>query len=328
MARMSDNRQDGVHHQLAIGVGAANWMESADAEDVREFARVADAGGLDFVTFIDHVLMPWPAADGTPRSRYPPDAHIIEAVVTMGFVAAATQRVRLRTVVLVLPQRNPAVLAKQLAAVDLLSSGRLEVGLGVGWLGAEFDALGIPFHERGRRTDEALEVMKLLWTERSANFTGSFHRLDGMAMEPKPVQRPHPPLWFGGTETVAFRRMVEWGVGWIAPVRAGIEEVERAVSEIDRAASDVGRDPVAFGVHAVVQMGEGRSTGWIFDRATRLVSAGATDLMFISGDPPSGAPFGAQEKALRRLCDEIAPGLRSKYGVSAVGPYGGDRWQA
>ena len=298
---------------LAIGAGAVNWIENPDAGRVREFARVVDGGELDFVTFIDHIVMPWPEADGTPRSPYPADTDIVEAVVAMGFVAAVTRRVRLRTGILVLPQRNPAVLAKQLAAVDLLSGGRLDVGLGVGWVDAEFDALGVPFGERGERTDEALEVMTRLWDEGSASFDGKHYRLDAMAMEPKPTQRPHPPLWFGGTGPATFRRMVRWGVGWIAPIWADVNDLGRALEDIEQAASDVGRDPGEFRVHAAVRIGEGQSTEDIIDQARRLVSAGASDLMFISGDPPSGGPSSPQEKALRRVCEEIAPTLRSLY---------------
>ena len=290
-------------------------MRNASADDVMQFAWIADDGGLDFVGFIDHVVMPWPAADGTPRSIYPPDTEIVEALVAMGFVAAATRRVRLRTTVLVLPQRHPAVVAKQLAAVDLLSDGRLDVGLGVGWLGAEFEALGVPFAERGRRTDEALDVMTRLWTQRDASVDGAFHQFDSMAMEPKPLQRPHPPLWFGGTTPHAFRRLVRWGVGWIAPVGAGVDEVAGAVSKLGRAATEAGRDPASFGVHAALKVGEVSLTEWILDRAGRLISAGATDLMMISGDPP-GEPFGVQEHALRRVCEELAPLLRRTFGRS------------
>ena len=305
--------------KLAIGIGAANWMRDAAADDVRQFARIADDGGLDFVAFIDHVVMPWPAADGTLRSRYAPDTEIIEALVTMGFVAAVTRGVRLRTAVLVLPQRHPAVVAKQLAAVDLLSGGRLDVGVGVGWLGAEFEALGVPFAERGRRTDEALNVMRQLWTLRSASVAGTFHRLDAMAMEPKPLQQPHPPLWFGGTTLPAFRRLVRNGVGWIAPIGAGVEAVQSAVSDLERAATMAGRDPAQFGINAALQVGEGTTDEWIFDRAGQLVSAGVTDLMFLSGDPP-GRPFGVQEQALRRVCSEIAPVLRREFSGAAVDP--------
>ena len=325
-SRVAEPAEDRAPNELSIGVGAANWMTDAVADDVRQFARITDDGGLDFVAFIDHVVMPWPTADGTPRSRYAADTEIIEAIVTMGFVAAATRHVCLRTAVLVLPQRHPAVVAKQLAAVDLLSGCRLDVGVGVGWLGAEFDALGVPFAERGRRTDEALDVMRQLWTLGSASVEGTFYRLDAMAMEPKPLQRPHPPLWFGGTTAPAFRRVVRLGVGWIAPVAAGVDQVRNAVSGLERAATEAGRDPAELKVQAALKVGEETKNERILDRAAEIVAAGATDLMFVSGDPPGG-PFGVQEQALRRVCDEVAPVLRREFSGPALDLVDGP-WQA
>ena len=291
-------REDRAPNELSIGVGAANWMTDAVADDVRQFARITDDGGLDFVAFIDHVVMPWPTADGTPRSRYAGrhrdhrgNRH--DGVRRCGYPTCVPPYGCARPAPEA-PRRRCEAVGSRRPALRLPGS---MLGWASAGSGAEFDALGVPFAERGRRTDEALDVMRQLWTLGSASVEGTFYRLDAMAMEPKPLQRPHPPLWFGGTTAPAFRRVVRLGVGWIAPVAAGVDQVRNAVSGLERAATEAGRDPAELKVQAALKVGEETKNERILDRAAEIVAAGATDLMFVSGDPPGG-PFGVQETGL------------------------------
>jgi probable F420-dependent oxidoreductase len=135
-------------------------------------------------------------------------------MVALGFVAAVTERIRLATGVCLVPQRNPVYTAKQVAAVDWLSQGRISLGIGVGWLEEEFRALSVPFEHRGSRCREYIEVMKRLWCDPVSEYRGRFYELPECRQYPKPVQQPHPPLLFGGESDAALRRVADLGSGW------------------------------------------------------------------------------------------------------------------
>jgi len=176
----------------------------ANAEGLTRAARQAEELGFDDVWAADHIAVPV----GVP---YPP-SFLVESVVTLSFAAAVTQRVGLGTSVLVLPLRRPVVAAKQLASLDLLSSGRLILGVGAGWLEAEFDACGVPFERRGDLTDEAIDVLRACWSASPTSFEGPTVAFTDMKVQPLPG-RP-VPIWVGGTSERALRRVVEKGDGW------------------------------------------------------------------------------------------------------------------
>ena len=152
------------------------------------------------------------AADG--RMPLPADSGLLEPFTTLAYLAAHTTRVRLGTAMCLLPQRNPVYTAKEVTTLDWLSGGRVDFGVGVGWQREEFEALGVPWERRGARTDEYLEVLRRLWCEDPSSFTGSFYSLPSCHQFPKPVQRPHPPLHFGGEGDAALRRTARTGQGW------------------------------------------------------------------------------------------------------------------
>jgi probable F420-dependent oxidoreductase len=177
-----------------------------------------EALGFSSVVIADHVVFPV-----TIRSRYPytvsgafpGQGDALEQLSLMAFVAGKTRTLRLVSSVMILPHRNPVVTAKMLATIDVLSGGRVTVGVGVGWLREEFQALDAPdFDRRGAVSDEWLRVFKTLWTEDPASFRGEFYRFDPIRCLPQPVQKPHPPIWIGGHSKMALRRVARLGDGW------------------------------------------------------------------------------------------------------------------
>lgn len=181
---------------------------SADPDTLAHRARQAEDVGIDELWVGDHIALPV-TEDGDPA-----DQPRLEAVVTLAHLAAVTERVGLGFGVIVLPQRQPVLLAKQLASIDVLSKGRLTVGIGVGYVEAELTALGASLADRAARTDEYLAAMRALWAEPVPSFQGQFVSFDGVLQRPRPVQRPHPPIVLGGHSGQAYRRAVAAGNGW------------------------------------------------------------------------------------------------------------------
>lgn len=206
--------------------------EPVDLEPIGRVARRAEELGFQSLWTLDQVL-------GGSRN--------LEPVSLLSYVAAITSRVRLGTAVFVLPQHNPVQLAKELATLDVLSGGRLDAGFGIGNENAPHDAaFGIPPGRRVKRLTESLAVMRALWSERKASYEGEFFQLKDIRMEPKPVQRPGPPVWFGGRVEPALRRAVRLGDAWMGPGSSSIEEFREHVRILRQALEDQDRDPATF----------------------------------------------------------------------------------
>ncbi len=199
------------------------WLPTATPFTTPEFLAVlaaeSEARGINRIWVGEHVVLfdeyssryPY-AADG--RIPAPPGSGLLEPLATLSFLAAQTSTVRLGTAVLLLAQRNPVYAAKELATLDWLSHGRVDIGVGVGWLREEFDACNVTWEDRGARTDEYLQVLQSLWTEDPSSFSGRFYELAPCSMFPKPVQSPHPPLHIGGESDAALRRVARFARGW------------------------------------------------------------------------------------------------------------------
>src|SRR5215207_2344095 len=184
---------------------------------VAELARAIESIGFDDLAVFDHVVMGYEKEDRR-APMYPSQMPILEALITLGFVAAVTERVTLSTEVLVLPQRQAVLVAKQVSTLDTLSGGRVRLGVGVGWQEAEYEALGADFSHRGRVIDEAIALLRACWAdERIDHRSGGFH-VDAIAMEPKPPQGGDLPIWVGGTAPAALRRAGRLGAGWMGMV--------------------------------------------------------------------------------------------------------------
>jgi probable F420-dependent oxidoreductase len=226
---------------MRIGVTVPNVHETlAERGTIEAVGRKADELGFDSIWCNDHLAIP-SAPAGAAEPAYAADygeqrhQHIYEPLIVLAYLAAVTRRVRLGTSVYLLPLRNPVLAAKQVASVDALSDGRLVLGIGVGWLEGEFDALGVPFRERGRRTDEAIAVFKTLCGADSPEFL------------PKPMQRPHPPLWIGGRSAAAVRRAARSGDAW-HPSHLTVGELRRQIAELRMECERAGRPPDAVTV--------------------------------------------------------------------------------
>ena len=213
--------------------------------EISRLARAIEDIGYDEIDIFDHVVMGHPHPD-RESGPYPANMPILEALVTLGYIAAVTERVGLGTEVLVLPQRQPVLAAKQFSTIDTLSGGRLRVGVGVGWQESEYDALGMDFHTRGRAMDEAIELMQACWRDETIEFDGNHFRAESMAMEPKPPQGGGIPLWIGGVSKAALRRAGRIGDGWMASGLLG-EAAAGAIGVVKEAAERAGRDPNALG---------------------------------------------------------------------------------
>jgi len=194
--------------------------------------------GEHVVTF-DQYASRYPyAADG--RMPAPSGSGLLEPMVTLSYLAARTSTVRLGTAMLLLPQRNPVYTAKEVSSLDWLTGGRVDLGIGVGWLKEEFDALGVPWERRGVRTDEYVGVLKTLWCDDTSSFEGETYTLPPCEMFPKPVQLPHPPIHIGGETTAALRRAARFGQGWHTFNRSP-EELAAGLKELDVLLQEEGR---------------------------------------------------------------------------------------
>ena len=185
-----------------------SWAERMTPTDFQRVARAADDLGYDALIVPEHIVMPRELAAMM-------GAHWPHALTAMAFAAGATTRIAVNSQVVILPYHNPVVLAKAVATLDVLSGGRVILGLGIGHAEREFEALGIPFELRGRMADEYLDAMRILWTEDAPTYHGRFVQFDEVLFEPKPVQRPQPRIWIGGNSPAALRRAARHGQGWV-----------------------------------------------------------------------------------------------------------------
>ncbi|MFN8640341.1 MAG: TIGR03619 family F420-dependent LLM class oxidoreductase [Candidatus Binatia bacterium] len=224
---------------MRFGLFGINIGPCASGQAATRVAQAAEAAGFELVWTGEHVVLPDPQV---PPSPLPPQTPMLDPAVTLAAVATATTRLRLGTGIIILPQRNPLVLAKELASVDVLSGGRLIFGLGIGYLQPEFAALGVPFAHKGARAIEYLEAMRVLWTADRPAYAGRFVAFDGVDAHPRPVQRPHPPVVIGGRSPAAYRRAVSHANGWYGFALDG-DETAASVADLRRALAAGGRPP-------------------------------------------------------------------------------------
>ena len=235
--------------RLSVEFPSVSYREGPEA--VRRFARTVEQIGYDHIDVFDHVIMGHPM-DGRPPGPYNPAMPILEALMLLSHLAAVTTRVTLGTEVLVLPQRQPALVAKQVSTLDTLSGGRVRLGVGVGWQESEFEALHEDFHTRGARMDEAIALLRAYWSEASVSAESKHYPTTRMAMEPKPPQGRRLPVWIGGNTEAAYRRVGRLGDGWLASRVADADDARRSIDTIHRHAAQAGRDPSAIGLQSMV----------------------------------------------------------------------------
>ncbi len=237
---------------MKIGIALPIFGKYAGREEILDAALAAEALGYDSVWVSDHVVVP--------------DSHNVfgdvffDPLISLAFIASATSRIELGTSVIVLPYRNPLVLAKSVSSLDALSGGRVVLGVGSGWLKGEFEALGVDYARRGRMTDEYIEIMKELWTSDSPSYEGEYFSFTGIRFEPKPVRKPHPPVWVGGESRRSIERAVTHGDGW-HPVGLAPEELAAKAREVRSLLPDEKRESFVISLRRNVEINEGREFG-------------------------------------------------------------------
>lgn len=230
---------------MDVGVFVPLGNGNASAEILRAVGREIEDRGFESIWVPEHVVLFDDYTSAYPYSadgRFPggPDSGMLEPLQALTYLAAVTDRVRLGTGICLVPQRNPVYTAKAVTDLDSLSGGRVDFGVGVGWLREEFAAVAMPFEKRGPRTDEHLRVMKTLWCDEVSEFHGEFYDLDPCRMYPKPIQTPHPPIHIGGESDAAMRRVARHGQGWFSFNRLP-EDLPEPLARLDAALAAEGR---------------------------------------------------------------------------------------
>ena len=229
-----------------------------DPVRIRDWAQAAEELGYDHIEVPDHVFGATARDGWSPRYTEQDPFH--ETFVTLGFLAAATTTIGLASGVLILPQRQTGVVAKQAAQVDILSGGRLRLGVGVGWNHVEYEALNEDWKSRGTRQREQVEVLKKLWCDDLVTYQGRFHQFTEVNITPRPVQRPIP-VWFGGSSDAVVKRAAQIGDGWM-PIMAPGHEAEAKLEQLRNHLSDCGRDTSAFGIEGWLRMDKADPDEW------------------------------------------------------------------
>ena len=298
----------------------------ATPENQVRVAREAEAMGyrpLWPLQRLLYALEPQNEYPAAPGPTWPPFfERISDPIVSLAYVAAVTTRIRLGISVIVMPYFTPILLAKQLATLDVASGGRLDVGLGIGWSRDEYDAVGVPYQRRGARGDEFIRCLKAIWTEDVVQFEGEFYRVPRSLVEPKPVQKPHPPITIGGYGSAAVRRAVQLGDGFTGG-NMPLDRVAPLIRELKEGAEAVGRDPAALqvvcrGTYRVFDLPQGPERRPLFgtldeirEDLGRYAEAGLTELFLEANVGQGGAREapdpGAMERTLA-VMEALAPG--------------------
>lgn len=289
--------------RMKLGLAFANTMAAVQPEGAVALAEYAEAAGVESLWTVEHVVVPGGYESTYPYSRSGrmpggEDSPIPDPLIWLSYVAARTERIGLATGMMILPQRNPVITAKSLATLDVLSSGRVLLGAGIGWLKEEFDAIGIPFEERGSRTDEAIEAMRLLWSDDHPTYHGRHFAFDDARMWPKPINRTIPVV-IGGHSEPAARRAARLGDGFFPGAR-DVDLNERMINLMRQAAEEAGRDPASI----EVTLG-----GWP-DEATveRYLGIGAARIIVPSLAVDADAARNTIDSAMQALRDNGAGG--------------------
>ena len=217
---------------MKTGLFAINFGTCGNPASAVKIAQAAEASGLESVWTGEHILLPDPAISSFPL---PTETPMLDTIVSLTWIAAHTKHLRLASGIILLPVRNPAVLAKELASIDVISAGRLIIGVGAGWLEPEFAALGVRMDQRGERMDDTLRAMRALWTMEHPQHHGPFASFSEVAAYPRPIQRPMPPIVIGGESPAALRRAVMMGNGWYG-FALSVEQTKERIANLKRTA--------------------------------------------------------------------------------------------
>ncbi len=273
---------------------------------VRDYAQAVEDLGFTHMHAYDHILGANPERPGGWKGTYTFKDAFFEPFVLFSYLAGLTRKLEFATGILILPQRQTALVAKQAATLDVLSKGRLRLGVGIGWNEVEYIAMGEDFHNRGKREEEQVSLLRQLWTQPLVTFQGTWHNIPDAGLKPLPVQKPIP-IWFGGSDDRALRRMANLGDGWIMNVRT-TEKALPLVEKLTQYLDEEGRDRDSFGLDIRLSMNVVPQEGWIdFTRACE--GLGITHLT-VNTMGCGYKTITAHIKALKRFADVV--GLKKR----------------
>jgi len=282
---------------MRIGVVFPQTEIGGDPAAVKDYAQATEDLGFTHILAYAHVV----GANLASRPGWrPPYSHLDmfhEPFVLYGFLAGLTKKIELVTGIIILPQRQTVLVAKQAAALDVLSGGRLRLGIGIGWNPVEYEALGQDFKSRGRRSEEQVQLLRKLWTQELVTFEGAWDKVVDAGINPLPVQRPIP-IWFGATDDRALHRLAKLGDGWF-PLMAPDEKCREALEKIRRYASEAGRNPSEIGIEGRIGYGQGSPEAWLKELQA-WEALGATHLSFNTMKAGTNSPA-AHIDAIRRF---------------------------
>jgi probable F420-dependent oxidoreductase len=245
---------------MRIGVTFSQTEFGNDPNAIRDYAQTAEDLGFTHILAYDHVLGANPDRPGGWRGPYTYQNPFHEPFLLFSYMAAVTREIEFITGILILPQRQTALVAKQAATLDVLSGGRVRLGVGIGWNQVEYIALNQDFSTRGRRVEEQVGLLRKLWTEPLVDFAGQWHTIPDAGINPLPVQRPIP-IWFGGHADVVLRRVARTGDGWL-PLSPTAADARPALDKLDLYLAEAGRSRADIGVEPRLQYGDGDPGTW------------------------------------------------------------------
>jgi probable F420-dependent oxidoreductase len=266
-------------HALGIGTGAESAVIQAVAI-AAEQSGFATLWAGEHVVMVDDSASRYPYADDG-KIAVPADADWIDPMIGLSFAAAATSTIGIATGVLLLPEHNPVIVAKQAASLDKLSGGRFSLGIGIGWSREEFDAVGVPFERRAARTADYVAAMRTIWRDDIASHTGEFTNFENIRVNPKPRER-RIPIVCGGNSDTALRRVARWGDGWYGFNLRGVDEVAAKVTTLHRLCAEAGRDPAELRLAVALREPHPSDAG-------RLAQLGVDELVLVASPPQDPA---------------------------------------
>jgi len=293
---------------MHIGVVFPQNEIGTDPLAIRDYAQTGEELGYTHILAYDHVLGANPDRPEGFKGPYTYQSSFHEPFVLYSYMAAITQKIGFVPGVIILPQRQTALVAKQTATLDVLSGGRLRLGVGVGWNKVEYDALGEDFHNRGRRSEEQVEVLRALWTQELVEFNGQYHTIPDAGLKPLPVQRPIP-IWFGGSADAVLKRIARIGDGWLVNYRTA-EKCKPHLETLDKHLAVAGRTREQIGIEPRIRYDDGNPDTWQM-MMRDWESVGATHLTIIT----EGAGFDTPQKhidAIRNFAETIGVGKQNE----------------
>ena len=287
---------------MKVGVVFPQTEIGTDPAVIKDYAQTAEELGFLHILAYDHVIGANPASRPGWKPPYSHLDNFHEPLVLFGYLAGLAKKIGLVTGIIILPQRQTVLVAKQTATLDVLSAGRLRFGIGIGWNPVEYEALGENFKNRGLRSEEQIEVLRKLWTQELVTFEGRWHKITDAGINPLPVQRPIP-IWFGGTDDRALRRLGKLGDGWF-PLMGPDEKCRAAIEKIHSYAREAGRNPNDIGIEGRLGYGQGSTDAWLRDLQA-WKDLGATHVSLNTMRAGLGSPA-AHIEAIRRFRDATA----------------------